>query len=311
MSKAKAATAVVKTKTKAPKGWLKKYGSLYIIALPALIVMLVYKYIPMVGILLSFTDFQAGMALDRVEFIGFKWFEMIFTGGDFMHVLGNTIYLSLLKIVFSFPAPIIIAIFMNEMLSVKFKRTVQTAMYLPHFISWTILSGIIFSLLSTQVGITSFFGITESLLLNESFFRPLLIVTDIWKSCGWGSIVYLAAITSISPELYEAAMIDGAGRFQRIWHITLPSIAGTIIILLILRIGNILDAGFDQVFMLSNDAVIDVADIIDTYTFRIGMQQGRFALATAAGLFKSVVGLILVIIANKAAKMFREDAGLL
>lgn len=290
---------------------MKNFWPLYVLALPAFILMIVYRYLPMAGLALAFTDYSAGMQLSNAEFIGFSWFQKLFTNADFVHVIWNTVYLSFLKLIFSFPAPLILALLFNEMGSSKFKRVTQTIIYMPHFISWAIVAGIIFTILSPQTGILGVFGFKESLLLNESAFRPLLVITDIWKEAGWGTIIYLSAITSISPDYYEAAMLDGATRFQRIWYITIPCISSTIIILLILKIGTILDAGFDQVFMLYNSAVDDVADIIDTYVYRIGMSQGNFGLATAAGLFKSIVGLILVVVTNKVVKIFDKDAGIL
>lgn len=305
----------IKTET-APHGVstryaLRKYGGLYLLAIPAILLMVVYRYIPMAGLSLAFTNYGAGMPIENVSFVGLKWFKQIFSNPEFLQVIWNTIWISFLKLVFSFPAPILLALLLNEMTGVRIKRYVQTVLYMPHFLSWAILAGILFTLLSTQSGVVKYFGVTESILLKSQYFRSLLVITDIWKSAGWGTIVYLASISSVNPEYYEAAMMDGATRFQRAWHITLPCISSTITILLILRVGTILDAGFDQVFMLYNASVYSVSDILDTYVYRIGMSQGRFALATAAGLFKSVVGLILVFIANKAAKIVDPDAGIL
>ncbi len=290
---------------------IRRYWPLYILALPAFILMIIYRYLPMGGLALAFTNFRAGMPLANAKFVGFKWFLKIFSSPDFWQVLWNTIYLSLLKLLFSFPAPIILALLLNEMTSTKVRRTIQTIIYMPHFLSWAILAGMMFTLLSPQTGIVKYFGVTRSVFLNEHAFRPMLVISDIWKSCGWGTIVYLAAITSVSPEYYEAAMIDGASRFQRMRYITLPCISSTIVVLLILKIGSILDAGFDQVFMLYNSAVDDVASILDTYVYQIGMSQGNFGLATATGMFKSVVGFVLVILANKLAKKVDPDAGIL
>ena len=273
--------------------------------------MIVYKYMPMGGLYLAFTDFSAGMKMENADWVGMYQFQKIFSNPEFLQVLWNTIYLSILKLVFGFPAPIILALLLNELASTKVRRVAQTVLYLPHFLSWAILAGILFTLFSAQTGVLGIFGVQESIFLNSSAFRPLLVISDIWKSSGWGTIVYLAAISSVSPEYYEAAMIDGATRFQRIRYITIPCISSTIIVLLILRVGGILDAGFDQVFMLYNSAVYDVADILDTYVYRIGMAQGNFALATAAGLFKSVVGLLLVLITNRAAKLIDKDAGII
>lgn len=290
---------------------IRQYWPLYVLALPAVILMIVYRYMPMGGLYLAFTDFSAGMKIENADWVGMYQFQKIFSNPEFLQVLWNTIYLSILKLVFGFPAPIILALLLNELASTKVRRVAQTVLYLPHFLSWAILAGILFTLFSAQTGVLGIFGVKESIFLNSSAFRPLLVISDIWKSSGWGTIVYLAAISAVSPEYYEAAMIDGATRFQRVRYITIPCISSTIIVLLILRVGGILDAGFDQVFMLYNSAVYDVADILDTYVYRIGMSQGNFALATAAGLFKSVVGLILVLITNRAAKLIDKDAGII
>lgn len=297
-------------KRKISGGW-RRYIPIYLLAAPAVLLMVLYRYMPMMGLSLAFTDYSAGMSLADAEWVGVKWFKMMFTNPEFAKVLWNTICISMLKLLFSFPAPILLAILLNEMSSDRLKRSFQTVIYMPHFLSWAILAGILFVLMSPQSGIVKYFGINTSIFLNSAAFRPLLIISDIWKDSGWGTIVYLAAITSISPEYYEAAMIDGAGRFQRMRYITVPCIAGTIVVLLILKMGSILDAGFDQIFMLYNPSVYDVADILDTYVYRIGMAQGRFALATSAGLFKSVVGLIMVVTANKIAKLIDSEAGIL
>lgn len=289
----------------------KAYLPLYLLALPAVVLMIVYRYVPMLGLAISFTDFSAGMSIDRVSFVGMKWFINLFSNADFSRALVNTLWISFLKLLIGFPAPIILAILMNEMSNMPMKRITQTLLYLPHFLSWTILAGIIFTLFSTQTGIVSFFGITESVLLNDNAFVAILIASDVWKTSGWGTIVYLAAITSISPELYEAAMIDGANRWKLMWNITLPSISGTIVVLLILRLGNVLNAGFDQIFVLQNDAVKDVSEILDTLVYTLGMSQGNFGLATAAGLFKSVVGFVLVLSVNMIAKKIDPESGIL
>lgn len=289
----------------------KKYWQLYLLALPALVLMVVYRYLPISGLYLAFTNFSAGMQVGAAKFVGLKWFKQLFQNPEFLRVLWNTVCISFLKLIFSFPVPIILSILLNEMRGIHAKKFFQTTLYLPHFLSWTVLAGIVFSMLSPQTGILRLFGVTQPLLLSQTAFRPILVITDIWKECGWGTIIYLSAISAISPEYYEAALMDGAGRFQRMRYITLPCISSTIVVLLLLKIGTILDAGFDQVFMLYNAAVYDVADILDTYIYRIGMAQGRFALATAGGLFKSVVGLILVFSANKLVKRIDPDSAIL
>lgn len=239
--------------------------------------------------------------------VGLKWFENLFTASDFMNVLGNTLIISLYKLVFCFPAPLLLALLFNELRNQTFKRTVQTIVYLPHFISWVVISGLLVTLLSPSSGLISMFGMETSPLIDPGTFRGLLVVSEIWKETGWETVIYLAAITSIGAEMYEAAKIDGAGRLQQILYITLPALKGTIAVLLILRTGKILSAGFDQVYNLYSPIVYDVADIIDTYVYRIGLSMGRFSLAAAAGLFQSVVGFILVLITNRVTKSLGEE----
>lgn len=293
------------------KNMFKQFLPLYLIALPAILLMIVYRYVPMLGIAFAFTNYSAGMTISNVSWVGLKWFQQLFSNQTFFQATFNTLWISLWKLIVGFPAPIVLAILLNEMSSSKFRRVSQTVLYLPHFLSWSLLAGIIFTLLSTSTGVVSFFGITEPILLSESAFVPLLVISDVWKTSGWGTIVYLAAISSIDPGLYEAAMIDGANRYKRIIHITIPSITGTVVILLILRLGSVLNAGFDQILMLENDAVSDVSEILDTYVYKLGMQQGNFGLSTAAGLFKSVVSFVLVLAVNKIATLVDPEAGIM
>ena len=290
---------------------LKKYGWYYAIGLPGLLILFIYRYLPMGGLIIAFKDYHVSKGIWGSEWVGLKWFEMLFINGDFAAAFTNTLVISMLKLLFYFPVPIILALLMNELANRYYRRVVQTIIYLPHFISWAILAGIMFTLLSPQMGILGLFGIKESPLLDGGSFRWLLVFSEVWKDSGWGTIIYLAAISSIDPSLYEAATIDGASRFQRVLYITLPSIAGTFVVLLILKMGHILNAGFNQVYMLYNPNVMNVADILDTYIFRIGISNGRFSLATAGGLFKSVIGLIMVLMTNRLAKIFDPDAGII
>ncbi|MCG8502416.1 MAG: ABC transporter permease subunit [Firmicutes bacterium] len=289
----------------------RKYGDYILLGLPGFIMLFIFRYLPMGGLIVAFKDYNVRRGFFDSPWVGAKWYNMLFMSDDFSIAFMNTLIISLLKLVCYFPVPIILAILLNELNKRYFARTIQAVIYLPHFISWAILSGILFSLFSPQLGILKVLGIEKSPLLMPGTFRWLLVLTEIWKASGWGTIIYLAAISGIDPNLYEAAIIDGANRFKRIWYITLPSISGTIVVLLILRLGNILDAGFGQVYMLYNASVYDVADIIDTYIFRVGLSTGRFSLATAAGLFKSVIGLILVLVSNRLAKIFNPDAGIM
>lgn len=279
----------------------------YLLILPGLAALLVFRYIPMVGVIIAFKDFKIAEGIFGSQWVGTKWFEMLFSNAEFSNVLFNTIYISLLKLIFSFPAPILLALMINEVSHVKFKKVIQTTVYLPHFISWVVIGGVMMTILSPSVGILSLFGASKNPLLEPANFRWLVVVSDIWKEAGWGTVVYLAAITNISPDLYEAATVDGATRFQKIWNITLPAIAGTIAIMLILRTGSLLSAGFDQMYVLQTSATMDVGDVLDTFVYRYGLAQGRFSYAAAAGLFQSVVGLILVSLSNFITGRMGQD----
>lgn len=285
----------------------QKYKYYYILLAPGLLYFLVFRYVPLMGVSIAFKDYRFVDGIWGSPWVGLKWFENLFTASDFMNVLGNTLIISLYKLVFCFPAPLLLALLFNELRNQTFKRTVQTIVYLPHFISWVVISGLLVTLLSPSSGLISMFGMETSPLIDPGTFRGLLVVSEIWKETGWETVIYLAAITSIGAEMYEAAKIDGAGRLQQILYITLPALKGTIAVLLILRTGKILSAGFDQVYNLYSPIVYDVADIIDTYVYRIGLSMGRFSLAAAAGLFQSVVGFVLVLITNRVTKSLGEE----
>lgn len=278
----------------------------YLLLLPGVIYFIMFRYVPLAGLMIAFKDYRFVDGIFGSEWVGFKWFDVLFQTGEFTKILGNTILISLYKLIFGFPAPLILALMLNEVKNQFFKRTVQTVVYLPHFLSWVVLSGIIVSILSPSTGVLDFLGIKNP-MMNPNAFRGFLVLTSIWKEVGWGTVVYLAAISGISQDIYEAAKIDGAGRLQRIFYITLPSIKSTIAVLLIMRTGSILSVGFEQIYNLYSPLVYDVADVIDTYVYRIGLTMGRFSLATAAGLFQSVVGFIMVIFSNWASKKLGED----
>lgn len=241
------------------------------------------------------------------EWVGVQQFVKLFSKQSFIPVLRNTIVISLLKLMCGFPIPVILALMLNEMKNLKFKKVSQTLLYLPYFISWVIMGGIIMTLLDPDIGfvtaiIEKVTGQSIMILTDKNWFVPMLIVTDIFKNMGWGTIIYFAAISGVDAQLYEAAAIDGAGRWKQTLKITLPSIIPTIIVVFILNLGNILNAGFDQIFMLYSSLVYDVADIIDTYVYRMGIIKSDYSFSTAAGLFKSVVAFILIILVNKIAK---------
>jgi putative aldouronate transport system permease protein len=285
-------------------------------SLPGLVYLVVYKFLPLIGLSLAFKDYDmfAGTGLLdsmlKSEWVGLGYFRRIFSSPQFWSLLRNTLLISVYKIVILFPLPILLAFLMNELRSVWFKRTVQTLLYLPHFLSWVIIYGIFFTLLSTD-GIVNQalarLGLSPVMFFtDQSLFRPLLVVTEGWREAGWGTIVYLAALTSIDPALYEAALMDGANRWQRMVHITFPSILPVVALMLLLRVGNILQAGFEQILVMYNPAVYPVADILQTYIYRIGLGKLDFSTGTAMGMFESVVGFVLVITCNGISRKFFE-----
>ncbi|MBU7314920.1 ABC transporter permease [Paenibacillus oleatilyticus] len=285
---------------------------LYLLLLPGMLFIVVFKYIPMYGLVIAFQEYNILQGVGGSDWVGLYQFEKLFTMLDFTNVFKNTLIISTLKLVWGFPAPIVLALLLNEVKQLMFQRFVQTVVYLPHFISWVIFSGIIIIFLNPVDGLVNqvmgwFGGEPIDFLIEKSYFRSILVATDIYKEVGWGTIIYLAAISGINPQLYEAAIVDGAGRFRQMWNITLPSIRHVIVILFILSLGNILDAGFLQTLLLYNPLVMDVADIIDTYVYRKGIVDASYSLGAAAGVFKSVIALILVAASNQLAKKFGEE----
>ncbi|GHV37752.1 protein lplB [Spirochaetia bacterium] len=273
----------------------------------------------MLGLLIAFQDYSPKIGQNfyitilKGEWVGLKHFIFFFTNVNALRALRNTVLISLYKLFIGFPAPIILALLLNELKNMHLKKIVQTISYLPHFMSWVILAGIMRVLFSPDYGVVIplfnrlHFG-TVNLLGDSRFFRGMLVLSDIWQNVGWDSVIYLAALSSLDMVLYEAARIDGANRLQQFWSITLPGISSTIIIMFILRIGLIMNAGFDQVFNLANVAVNDVGDIIDTFVYRAGLQQAQFSYSTAIGFFKSLVGFILVLITNRTVKAMGYDS---
>ncbi|QHT62844.1 sugar ABC transporter permease [Paenibacillus lycopersici] len=290
--------------------WFNRY--LYLMLTPALVYYLIFHYIPMYGAIVAFKDFSITKGILGSDWAGFKQFDYLFSQDKFWQVIKNTVIISLYRLTFGFPAPIIAALLLNEVRSRAFKKSVQTVIYLPHFISWVILGGILINLLSTDSGVVNniiklFGGTPIGFLSNETYFRSTLVFSMIWKEFGWNTIIYMAALAGISPHLYEAAVLDGANRFQRLLYLTLPLIRSTIMLVLILRLGGIMEAGFEQIFVLYNPAVYRVSDIIDTYVYRIGLTDGRFSLAAAVGLFKSLINFGLLVIANWLSRKMGEN----
>lgn len=286
---------------------------LQIMVIPAIIMIIIFSYIPMWGILTAFQDYSPAKGFFGSEWVGFKHFKMFFNAPEFWQIMRNTIVISLLKLFIAFPAPIILALMLNEVKNAFFKRFVQTVSYLPHFISWVIVSGFVISLLSVDSGSVNILlqklGIIDEpvhWLSIPDYFWGILISSGIWKEIGFGAIVYLAAITGVDPHMYEAASIDGAGRMRKLISITIPSIAPVIIIFLILQVGQILNAGFEEILLLTNQGqnvvLRPVAETIDTYVYRVGIENYRFSYATAAGLFKGVISVGMLVIANWIAR---------
>ena len=279
--------------------------------IPGLASLILFHYIPMYGISMAFQDFNVVKGFFRSPWIGFDNFAYLLKSREFYAILRNSILISLYRMFWGFPVPIILALMLNEVKNIYYKKTIQTILYLPHFISWVVIVGIVYNFLSPSTGIINhiiklFGGEPIAFLQEEKYFRSILVISDIWKGSGWGTIIYLAAISGIDESLYEAAIIDGATRMQRIRYVTIPGIMSTIIVLLILRSGSILRNGFEQIFLMYSPLVYDVADVFETYTYRVGLREGRFSYATAVGMFQSIVGLILIWTTNRLSRKFGE-----
>ena len=282
---------------------------IYLMLLPGLLYFAIFRYGPLYLAQIAFKDFQPLLGVEGSPWIGFDNFTSFINSYYFSQLMFNTIFISVLKLVLGIPFAIILAIALSETRFIKFSRFVQTVTYLPHFLSWVVMFGVLLALLSPSDGlvngvISSTGGQPINFLADPDWFRVVIIGSDSWKESGWGAIIYLAALLAIDPTLHEAASIDGASRLQRIWHISLPAIKDVIVLVTLLRLGNILDAGFSQIFVLYSLPVYSVADVIDTWVYRQGIINFQFGLATAVGIFKGVIGLVLLVVANKAAKRF-------
>ncbi len=284
-----------------------------IMIIPSMLFIIIFSYIPMYGVLISFQDYNLFTGFWESPWVGFKHFRMFFEAPEFWDIMRNTLAISFLKLLLGFPAPIILALMLNEIRLMVFKRVIQTVTYIPHFISWVVVSGMIFSMLSvdgsglnTLLMKLSWIDEPITWLSEPNYFWGIIVTSNIWKEIGFGSIVYLAAIAGVDPNLYEAAAIDGASRFKQIFVITIPSIAPIIIIFLILAVSNILNAGFEDIILLTknlnNGIVMPVANVIDTYVYQEGIIYQRYSYATAAGLFKSVLSILVLIVANAIAR---------
>jgi putative aldouronate transport system permease protein len=285
--------------------WLHRW--LYFMMIPGLIYFLTFRYWPLWNAQIAFKDFKPLLGVEASPFIGFKHFVTFFKSFYFTQLITNTLILSLLKLILGMPVAIILALSIYESMFKRLARLAQTISYLPHFLSWVIMFGILLVILSPGEGLINEIikangGEPIAFLTSPAWFRIVLVGSDIWKETGWSTIIYLAALMAIDPTLFEAAAVDGASRLQRIWHISLPGIVSTIVVVTLLRLGNILDAGFQQVFVLYSLPVYSVSDIIDTWVYRQGVLEFQFSLATAVGIFKGTIGLLLVLFSNRLAK---------
>ncbi|WP_311764984.1 ABC transporter permease [Paenibacillus agricola] len=302
MKKLSAAVGVVRKRNYMQKNW-----QMYMMILPGALFFIIFKYIPLSGSIIAFQDYSVFKGILGSEFVGLENFRTMLAYPEFFRILRNTVLISVYKLVFGFPAPIILAILLNEIGKMFFKRFIQTILYLPHFLSWVIVGGMVISILSPTSGpvneLVKLMGKEPIYFMQEpDYFRIIIVVSDVWKGVGWGTIIYLAALAGVNPELYEAAEVDGAGKLRQVSSITIPAILPTIMILLLLNIGDILDVGVEQVYMLLNPLVTSTGEIIDTYTYRVGLLGGKMSLTTAIGLFKSIVGLVLIVMANQVSK---------
>lgn len=281
---------------------------LQLMVLPGIIWMIIFNYIPMTGIIIAFKNFKITKPISAAPWVGLEHFRELFNDPNFGSIMINTLGISLLKLIIGFPLPILFAILLNEVRKAKFKKAVQTISYLPHFISWVVLGGLLITWLSETGMINEVLvslGIIKhpiAFLADPKYFWGLTVISDTWKELGWSAIIYLAAISGIDQQMYEAATVDGANKFQKIINITLPAIKGTIAIMFILAVANMLSSNFDQIFILKNVLNASSSEVIDTYVYQMGMRSGRYSYATAVGLFKSIIAMILLVTANFTTK---------
>ncbi len=299
-----------KMKVLGQKIW--KHRVFYAMLAPAIILLAIFAYWPMYGIVIAFKDYKFKLGILGSPWVGFENFETLFNEMDgFWPAFFNTIEINLLKLLFGFPAPILLAIMLNAVRQKHLKNVIQTIVYLPHFVSWVIIAGLLFSLFDSTSGVVYLLfekmGVKLNVFGNGSQFITLLVISDIWKEVGWGAIIYLAALTGISPEYYEAAHLDGASTIQQFWFITLPLLFPTISIMLILRVGGLIGGGFDQIYNLYNTRVEDVSEVLDTFIYKYGISDGLFSIGTAVGLFTNVINVVLLLITNKIVKLMGGD----
>lgn len=297
----------------AKKFWHQRY--LMILTLPVVLWIIIFNYVPMYGIIIAFQEYTPFNGFLHSPWTGLANFNELFTDPTFQESLKNTIKISIAKLIFGFPAPIVLAILLKELKHPRFTRIVQSFTYLPYFVSWVLVVGFMYTLLDPQTGVVSqllqILGIVnkDTMLMGDPHsFLSLVVITEIWKNIGWNSIIYLAAIAGIDPQLYEAAYVDGAGRFRRIWHITLPALKPTIVILLILSVGGLINSNFDQMFLMQNSMTQDAANVLSVYAYKMGIVMGRFSYGTAVGLFQSLVAFGLMYVTNYLSRKFTKES---
>lgn len=287
--------------------YLWRYRILYLLSVPGILYFFLFKYVPLFGSVIAFQNYNIFKGITGSDWVGLEHFQKMFSHYDFLRILNNTILLGLYDLVIAFPVPILLAILLNEVRMIVFKRLLQTIVYMPHFLSWVVISGIFMGIFSMDAGVVNkalgFLGMQPIYFLGEdSYIRSILIGSGIWRDSGYGTIIFLAAIAGINPDLYEAAEVDGAGRLKQIWSITLPCLLPTIMILLLLHIGKFLDLGFERVFVFLNPLNLESGEILDTYIYKAGLLSQQYSYTTAIGLFKSVVGLMLILLGNFFSK---------
>ncbi|WP_235960473.1 ABC transporter permease [Paenibacillus silvestris] len=291
---------------------LARHKYVYLLALPGALYFIVFKFAPMWGLVLAFTEYNPYAGISGSEWVGMKHFVELFTDPNFYIMLRNTFAINIFGLIFMFPVPIVLSLMLNEVRHEAFKRFNQSIVYLPHFLSWVVVVSLTFFILSSDVGIvnkviTGWGHESVAFLSNPNYFWALITAQNMWKEAGWGTIIFLAAMAGVDPQRYEAAVVDGASRWRQIWHITLPAIRPTIIILLILRLGHMADVGFEQVLLMMNPLVSSVGEVFDTYAYSIGVLQGKVSIGVTVGMFKGVVGLVLVMVSNYIVKKMGHE----
>jgi putative aldouronate transport system permease protein len=311
----KTAASSIQTQAAKKNGFwavLKKYHAFYLMLIPGILYFAIFKYGPMWGLTIAFQNYNPFQGVLGSQFVGLSHFQRFLTSPECGQLFRNTLLLAVFNLVFYFPLPIIIALMLNEVGNKWFQKIVQSLIYIPHFISWVVVVGLCYIMFNNQNGsITQLYnqltGGQLNILMSAKAFRPMIVIQMMWKEAGWGTIIFLAALAGVDVQLYDAAYIDGATNFQRLWHVTLPSIRGTVVTMFILRLGKFMDTGFDQIYNMLNAMNRDVGEVFDTYIYQLGMVAGQYSYSTAVGFFKSIIALVLVIITDRLSKNMGED----